>query len=239
VRGAPYGQPAGPPRLPPGAGIQGPPVGSWRGMPDRGSGPHGGYGEQRPWYLRKRMLAVLALVIVVALALASRESPGGGNRRRGPPASTSAAEGHAAAPAATEEEPPAAQGKQPSARDGSLSVTVNQVRCGVRRIGQGLRARTARGQFCLIFLTVVNVGERRSALSFVGQRLVDDDGGRFGPDLRARTVVPGGEAVWRQLDPGERTAGTIVFELPANARPVRLILNDAPSGGSSGMDLDS
>jgi hypothetical protein len=217
--------------------MQGPPIGSWRGVPGDRSGPHGGYGEERPWYLRKRMLALLVVVVVVALALASRDDAGGNRGRGAPPATTSAVEGNAATPAATEEQRPAA-GQRRSARDGSLSVTVNQVRCGVRRIGQGLRARTARGQFCLVFLTVTNVGERRWALPFVGQRLVDGDGRRYGPDLRARTVVPGGEAVWKELDPGQRTAGTIVFELPAGARPVSLVLNDAPSGGSTSMDID-
>jgi hypothetical protein len=208
-------------------------VGDWRGGLGDGSRPHHGYGEERPWYLRKRVLLLIAIAVVVALAsLASRnaDNQGGGESGRNESERTAAREAAATASSAK-------QGR--SVRDGNLSITVNQVRCGVERIGRGLRARNANGQFCLVVLTVANVGEQRWGLPFIGQALVDADGERYGPDLFARGAVPGGEAVWKELAPGQRTSGTVVFELPERARPAKLELNDTPLSGPTAMELDA
>jgi hypothetical protein len=79
---------------------------------------------------------------------------------------------------------------------------------------------------------VQNTGTRGRTFGGGQQYLFDRDGNRHDPDLAA-TLGSGGD--WStQLNPGQRLAGTLVYDLPEAAVPVRVELHDAPfSGGAS------
>src|SRR5215218_6365931 len=129
-------------------------------------------------------------------------------------------------------EDPGPAGLGDPVRDGQFEFVVRAVDCGSRSVGEGFGHRTAVGQFCLVRFRVENTGTEGRTFGGGQQSLFDRDGNRHDPDLAA-TLGNGGE--WStHLNPGQRLAGTLVYDLPEAAVPVRVELHDAPfSGGAS------
>ena len=117
-------------------------------------------------------------------------------------------------------------------RDGQFELVVRAVDCGGRSVGAGFGHRTALGQFCLVRFRVENAGTEGRTFGGGQQYLFNRDGNRHDPDLAA-TLGTGGE--WSaHLNPGQRLAGTLVYDIPEAAVPARVELHDAPlSGGVS------
>jgi hypothetical protein len=155
--------------------------------------------RRRRWWLRKRLLLPIGLV-----ALAAFLAPG-------------------------ESTTPPASGSQlgTAVRDGQLEFVVRKVSCGVPSVGSGLVKRTAKGQFCLVDLTVTNVKGSGRQLFEPFQKLVDDGGDKHGADVTARAVYRD-QDLWDKVDPGEQVSGRMVFDIPAAATPDHLELHDGP-----------
>jgi hypothetical protein len=110
-------------------------------------------------------------------------------------------------------------------RDGQLQFDVQSVRCGVDKLGSGLLARHPDGQYCLVKVDVRNIGTATRTLVHSRQFLYDQSGGQHQADYLARFFFQG-ETLWDSIDPGERVQGTLVFDMPVNASPLRLELHD-------------
>jgi eukaryotic-like serine/threonine-protein kinase len=133
-------------------------------------------------------------------------------------------------------ENPAPAGLGDPVRDGQFEFVVRSVDCGVRSVGEGFGRRTALGRFCLVRLRVENTGTVGRTFGGGQQYLFDRDGNRHDPDLAA-TLGSGGE--WSaHLNPGQRLAGTLVYDVPESAVPTRVELHDAPFSGGASVVLD-
>ncbi|HST66937.1 MAG TPA: DUF4352 domain-containing protein, partial [Mycobacteriales bacterium] len=200
----------------PAAGPQGGPAGSG----PAGSGPAAGGvrprkswrrrtpdapapARKRRWYLRKRVILPLGLLAVVVL-LSNR-----GDSTR-----------------------PPTTGSQLGApvRDGNLEFTVSRVRCGVRELGSGLVKRTATGQYCLADVKVKNVKDDARTLYEPFQKLVDSAGDKHGAEISMRLVLRD-QTLWDKVEPGRQVSGTMVFDIPRDAKPERLELHDGIASG--------
>jgi hypothetical protein len=72
----------------------------------------------------------------------------------------------------------------------------------------------ALGQFCLVGLRVENTGAEGRTFGGGQQYLFDQAGHRHDPDLDA-TARLGGSRLWStHLNPGQRLAGTLVYDVP-------------------------
>jgi hypothetical protein len=131
-------------------------------------------------------------------------------------------------------EDPGPAGLGDPVRDGQFEFVVRSVDCGTRSVGEGFGERTALGQFCLVSFRVRNTGTEGRTFGGGQQYLFDRDGNRHDPDLAA-TVGNGGGRLWStRLNPGQRLAGTLVYDVPERVVPARIELHDAPfSGGAS------
>lgn len=165
--------------------------------------------KRRRWFLRKRLLVPLGLLALFAV-LAPRA---GGS-------------------------PPATAGSQLNepVRDGNLEFVVSRVRCGVDQIGTGVLKRSPKGQFCLVDVKVTNVKDDARTLYEPFQKLVDTAGDKHGADIAARFVYRD-QNLWDKVQPGKRVSGTMVFDIPADARPQRLELHDGPISGGVAVTL--
>jgi eukaryotic-like serine/threonine-protein kinase len=116
-------------------------------------------------------------------------------------------------------------------RDGQFEFVVRSVRCGVESVGQRLTHKRALEQFCLVALEVENTG--REGRTFAGghQYLFDRAGKRHDPDLDATVRHGGGRLLATQLNPGQRLAGTLVYDVPDPVQLARLELHDAALSG--------
>ena len=135
-------------------------------------------------------------------------------------------------------EEPGPAGLGDPVRDGQFEFVVRAVDCGARSVGEGFGHRTALGQFCLVRFRVQNTGTRGRTFGGGQQYLFDRDGNRHDPDLAA-TAGNGGDRLWAtHLNPGQRLAGTLVYDVPEAAAPDRVELHDGLFSGGVSVTLD-
>jgi hypothetical protein len=199
---------AGTARLPTG------PAGPTELLADPAPWPSRPWGEPRPprprrrrrWGRRALVAAVVLLVLLGAKAL------GEADRRDG--------------------QGPAGLGDP--VRDGQFEFVVRSVRCRVGSVGQGFGRREPLGQFCLVALEVENTGREGRTFGGGHQYLFDRAGKRHDPNLDATAQDGGGQLLATHLNPGQRLAGSLVYDVPVAIELARVELHDAPfSGGVS------
>jgi hypothetical protein len=119
-------------------------------------------------------------------------------------------------------------------RDGQFEFVVDSVDCGTRSVGEGLGRKDAVDQFCLVAIRVENIGQEGRTFAGGQQHLFDEAGKRHDPDLDATIRRGDGRLLSTHLNPGQRLAGTLVYDVPEPVALDRLELHDAPfSGGAS------
>jgi hypothetical protein len=150
------------------------------------------------------------VLLVVASALGDRDRSTGRDRQAG-------RAGAAATP-----------GIRQSARDGQFEFVVRSVRCGLRRVGPELARRTPQGRFCLVAVSVTNVGTEARHFTADAQRLFGADGRRHSVDAAATAVAGGLGLLHVLVNPGNRVQGTLVYDVPPRMRPARMELHDSP-----------
>jgi eukaryotic-like serine/threonine-protein kinase len=122
-------------------------------------------------------------------------------------------------------------------RDGQFEFVVGSVRCGVGHVGEGVGRREPLGRFCLVAVQVRNTGQEGRTLAAAHQYLFDQAGSRHDAHWEATVHNGGGRLLSTHLNPGQRVAGTLVYDVPAGIRPARLELHDAPFSGGASVEL--
>jgi serine/threonine protein kinase len=122
-------------------------------------------------------------------------------------------------------------------RDGQFEFVVRSVNCGAREVGEGLRRKPARDQFCLVGLRVENTGREGRTFGGGQQYLFDSDGKRHDPDLDATYRHGGGQLLSTHLNPGQRLEGTLVYDVPDPIVLDRVELHDAPFSGGVSVEV--
>lgn len=119
------------------------------------------------------------------------------------------------------------------ARDGDLAFTVTSIDCGATEV-VGTVTRIAQGKFCLLALTMRNVG--RGPIRFTGpaQMLEDAQSRRFGPDpaaTSAHSANAGRDFLALTVNPGNEVAGVLVFDVATDVTPTVATLRAGPGPG--------
>jgi len=120
-------------------------------------------------------------------------------------------------------------------RDGKFEFVVSRVRCGQSKVGPAPFSRTAQGQFCLVDLSVRNIGQEGQTFADAYQRAYGPDGTKFGADSAAGLLAnSGGATLFTLVNPGNEVNDTIVFDIPKGTMLSKVELHDGPlSGGVS------
>lgn len=120
-------------------------------------------------------------------------------------------------------------------RDGKFEFVVSSVRCGNPTVGRAPLSRTAQGQFCLVDVSVRNIGQEGQAFADAYQKAYGTDGSKFGADSAAGLFAnASGAALFTVINPGNQVRGTIVFDIPKGAALSKVELHDSLlSGGVS------
>lgn len=165
-------------------------------------------------------LAVLgccvAGVTAAVVSAALRGEGGAGSGGKGPAAGTLALPGF--------DEP---------VRDGQFEFVVSGLSCGHTELVNGILRAQAQGQFCVVELSVRNIGDEARHFGDGLQKAYGPDGDQYAADTHAGVVVNGsGAAVWNVINPGNAVQAKIVFDIPPTATITTLELHDsALSGG--------
>jgi len=181
---------------------------------------------KKPWFL------VLAGIIVIAI-IASAVSGGKGGSSSN--ASAGAAEGAStdagAVGNATDDDAAAAIGIGQPAADGKFSFVVNGVDCTQTQLGNQYFNTTAQGQFCIIDLTVSNVGDKPQSFFGDNASLFNAQGQEFSADSEAAIYMDNADSLYEEINPGNTLNSKVVFDVPAGMVPTAIELHDSVFSG--------
>ncbi|WP_231955091.1 DUF4352 domain-containing protein [Occultella aeris] len=108
---------------------------------------------------------------------------------------------------------------------------MTSIETSVDTVGSEYFNGQAPGQFVLVHLTVTNIGEAPQYFSDSDQQL-DAAGREFAANSAAGIWIEGNDTFVTEINPGNTVAGTIVFDIPADAVPSTLELHDSFLSGA-------
>ncbi len=171
------------------------------------------------------VLLACGAVAVLFVAGAAAERYGGKEpaaATTGPPARTT--------PAEPSRRPPPGVGA--AVRDGKFEFVVSKVDCTQTSVGLEHFRRTAKGKYCVVSLSVRNIAGGSQFFLGHAQKAFDAAGTAYGNDEIAGVYANHDTQTFLQkLDPGERVAGKLVFDVPKPVRLTTLELHDSLLSG--------
>jgi hypothetical protein len=118
------------------------------------------------------------------------------------------------------------------AKDGKFQFTVTKMDCSKKSLGKAPVSQKAQGKFCLVNVTVKNIGDEAQLFDSSSQKALDAKGTTYDADGAAGIYLPdAGEAFLNNINPGNQVRGTIVFDVPAAVQVTTLELHDSPFSG--------
>jgi hypothetical protein len=128
--------------------------------------------------------------------------------------------------------PAAHVGMNQPARDGKFEFTVTKIQCGVAKVGDDVLGKTAQGQFCLVTVTVKNIGSQPQIFNGGDQKAHAPDGTTYGNSGDAELYAnKDTQTFLEQINPGNSVTGMLVFDIPKTATIKTLELHDSPFSG--------
>lgn len=150
---------------------------------------------------------------------------------------TKAAPTQAAQPKKTDQKPSGPKIGQ-AARDGKFEFVVQKVDCGKTEVGEQFLNKTAQGQFCLVSLSVKNVGDKQQLFDGSSQKAIGASGATYGHDGTAELYAnKQNQTFLNQINPGNQVTGLLVFDIPKDATIKTLELHDSPFSGGVKVDV--
>lgn len=126
----------------------------------------------------------------------------------------------------------AAAGLNTAVRDGKFEFVVTTVECGKTSVGGAYLNKTAQGQFCVVSLSVTNIGDVAQTFFDTNQKGYSADGAEYSTDSTATLYLAGDTSVWlTEINPGNGVEGQIVFDIPQDAALATLELHDSAFSG--------
>jgi hypothetical protein len=114
-------------------------------------------------------------------------------------------------------------------RDGALQFTVTALRCGVKSVGGDLLGQRAQGEYCLVDVTVENVGTSAHTFDGEAQKAYDAKGTEFSADSGAAIYVNDqNQTFLDDINPGNRVDGKLVYDVPTGIGLTAIVLHESP-----------
>lgn len=192
----------------------------------------------RPWYKKKRfMVPLVAIALIAMISVASGGSTDGGTE------DAVASSGNSDAAADKKEEAaadaPQGVGVGQAADDGKFRFTVQSLECGETKVGDDFLNKAAQGQFCMLSVTVENIGQESQYLFADNQYLFDAEGRKFSADGEATIYNDTDDrTIFEEINPGNTLSGVIVFDVPNGAEIVRAEMHDSAFSGGVSVSLN-
>ncbi|GCE77652.1 DUF4352 domain-containing protein [Cellulomonas biazotea] len=238
-----------PPNWPaPPAGWTPPP--GWQPEPSWGPAPEGWQlwvdDDKRPgWFARHKVLTGLGVGVAV-LVVAIGASGGGDDAKEAAVPEQAASE--PAAPAVPEkpaqetapeegpevapvEEAPALAPLGTPVRDGKFEFVVHGTECGVTTVGDEFLNQTAQGEYCLVRMSVTNIGDESQYFFGDNQEARNDAGQEFSSDSTAAIYLENSDSWMSEINPGNAVEAVVVFDVPPGTALASIDLHDSAFSG--------
>ena len=100
------------------------------------------------------------------------------------------------------------------------------------------RSKTAQGQFCLVTVTVKNIGAEARTFDGSNQHAYGSGGVKYDNDTSAELDAnTNTQTFLEQINPGNAVTGVIVFDIPKDGKIVRVELHDSAFSGGVLVDV--
>lgn len=179
------------------------------------------------WFGRHKILTGLGILVV--LGIIGGAAGGGGNTNTA----------NNSSPSNKQEQKPAAEVAKigETARDGKFEFVVKNIECGRTTIGANqYLTKNAQGQFCLLTVSVKNVGNEAQGLFGSNQKLLNANNQQYAADDAAAGYLDQNyTTLFSNINPGNSVEGMIVFDIPKDQTAVTAELHD--SAFSSGVKV--
>ena len=186
---------------------------------------------KKPFYKKAWFLVLAAIVVIAAIASPKGESSSDDSTTGGSAAAGGSATQESADAVAQEPTDTAAVGIGQPAADGDFQFVVNGVDCSRTELGDQYFNTTAQGQFCLVDLTITNIGSESQ--SFLGDNatLFNAQGQEFSADTEAAFYLENADSLYEEINPGNALNTKVVFDVPAGMVPSSIELHDSMLSG--------
>ena len=182
------------------------------------------------WFKKHKILTVIGIIILIAII---GGAAGGGNK-----SNTSNTDDKGGSGVTKSEDKPATVAKlNEVARDGKFEFVVKGVECGKTTIGTNqYLTKNAQGQFCLMTVSVKNIGNEAQGFFGTNQKLLNAQNQQYAADDTAGAYLDQNySTLFSNINPGNSVEGVIVFDIPKDQTPVNAELHD--SALSSGVKV--
>lgn len=185
--------------------------------------------SSKSWFARHKILtAILAVIILAALVNAM-----GGSKTNTTSDSKSSSK---SSQNSSNSNPTAKVGE--AVRDGKFEFVVKGLECGKPTVGANeYITKTAQGQYCLLSVTVKNIGNEKQSLFSANQKLLNGKVEYSADDTATLYAAPQGSSWYSDINPGNSVEGTIVFDVPKDVTPTVAELHDSAYSGGAKVNL--
>lgn len=179
------------------------------------------------WFKKHKILTVIGVIILLAII---GGAAGGGNKSNNSSNSSSKSSANKAVQTAKIGQ---------AANDGKFEFTVTSVDCGKASVGSNqYLTKTAQGQYCLLNVSVKNIGDQAQSLVSSNQYLLNASGQKYSADDTATLYnAPNGTSWYNDINPGNSVTGAIVFDIPKDQTPATAELHDSAFSGGVKVNL--
>lgn len=180
------------------------------------------------WFKKHKILTVILAIIVIGV-IASAASGGGkksGNTAQNSSSSASSSNSSTVAKIGD------------AARDGKFEFVVKGLQCGVMSVGDNpYLTKTPQGQFCLLNVSVKNIGNEKQSLFSANQKLLNGSVEYSADDTATIYAAPNSSSWYSDINPGNSVEGKIVFDVPKDVTPTTAELHDSAYSGGVKINL--
>lgn len=124
------------------------------------------------------------------------------------------------------------------ANDGKFQFTVNSQTCGKTSVGDQYLNKQAQGQYCILSVTVKNIGDQAQTFDSSNQYVFDSKNNKLSADSTASSYDNSSDqAFLNDINPGNSVTGNVVFDVPKGVTPVSAELHDSAFSGGIKVQL--
>jgi len=165
---------------------------------------------------KHRLLKWGGAIVVIGIVIAAASSMAGGTST--PTGGSTAADGSTTVQA----------GLGTAVRDGNFEFVVKSVKCGVPSVGDSTLGARAQGQFCLVTLSVKNIGTDPQTMIDSNQTVFSAAGAKFEPSTTAELYAnPSNSFFVTDINPGNSMSGVLIYDVPKTMVPASIELHDS------------
>lgn len=125
------------------------------------------------------------------------------------------------------------------ARDGKFEFIVNKIDCGRTQLGGQFANHKAQGEFCLVDVTIKNIGDQAQSLFEDNQYAFNAEGQKYSADTEASFYLDeAASTIYEEINPGNSVKGKIIFDVPKGTKLVKLELHDSAFSGGVEVNLN-